>query len=293
MRRQPFDTALVGPSALLREGLARVLETANFRVVASASRVQDIASSSKHEPVLLLIDSGDDPDGTVAQITLFKEQHPSARVAVLTDRAHLNEMASAFRAGANLYFAKSVGRDAFIKALELVMLGETIVPPELLTLICDHERGHEDCVVQSRAVDRQIAGGPPLQDGVDGAGHLSGREKSILRCIVGGDANKRIARKIDIAEATVKVHVKAILRKIRVHNRTQAAIWALKNFSAIWPSEPRSGSEVAIPSPSLLPPSAPIETNGSRPPSSPVETAAVVGPQAATRKGVGRKGASA
>src|SRR6202022_267621 len=63
------------------------------------------------------------------------------------------------------------------------------------------------------------------------APQLSTREKSILRCLIQGDSNKCIARKIDIAEATVKVHIKAILRKIRVHNRTQAAIWGMNNES--------------------------------------------------------------
>ena len=60
---------------------------------------------------------------------------------------------------------------------------------------------------------------------------LSPREKLILRCIIEGDSNKCIARKIDIAEATVKVHVKAILRKIGVQNRTQAAIWGINHGS--------------------------------------------------------------
>ena len=57
----------------------------------------------------------------------------------------------------------------------------------------------------------------------------------ILRCIIEGDSNKCVARKIDIAEATVKVHVKAILRKIRVQNRTQAAIWGVNNGFQIQP----------------------------------------------------------
>ena len=60
---------------------------------------------------------------------------------------------------------------------------------------------------------------------------LSPREQSIMQCLIAGDSNKSIARKIDIAEATVKVHVKAILRKIRVQNRTQAAIWGMNNGS--------------------------------------------------------------
>ena len=70
---------------------------------------------------------------------------------------------------------------------------------------------------------------------------LSAREKCILRCLLNGDANKVIARKVDIAEATVKVHVKAILRKIRVQNRTQAAIWAMNCglFAAEMDSAPK------------------------------------------------------
>jgi DNA-binding CsgD family transcriptional regulator len=68
----------------------------------------------------------------------------------------------------------------------------------------------------------------PLTASAD-APRLSARQQSILHCLVEGDSNKAIARRMAMAEATVKVHVKAILRKIRVHNRTQAAIWAMHN----------------------------------------------------------------
>ena len=63
--------------------------------------------------------------------------------------------------------------------------------------------------------------------------HLSARQTAILRCLIEGDSNKVIARKMKIADATVKVHVKTILRKIRVDNRTQAAIWAIRNSPLI------------------------------------------------------------
>ena len=59
------------------------------------------------------------------------------------------------------------------------------------------------------------------------APRLSARQQAILGCLIQGDSNKTIARKMAITEGTVKVHVKTILRKIRVHNRTQAAIWAM------------------------------------------------------------------
>jgi two-component system nitrate/nitrite response regulator NarL len=61
---------------------------------------------------------------------------------------------------------------------------------------------------------------------------LSTREVAILECLMHGDSNKLIARKFQIAEATVKVHIKAILRKIRAANRTQAAIWAMNHLGS-------------------------------------------------------------
>jgi two-component system nitrate/nitrite response regulator NarL len=69
-------------------------------------------------------------------------------------------------------------------------------------------------------------------DGIarNGSGHgLSEREEQILKALVRGHSNKMIARMYSVTEATVKVHMKSILRKIRVANRTQAAIWAIKN----------------------------------------------------------------
>ena len=64
---------------------------------------------------------------------------------------------------------------------------------------------------------------------MNGGPHLSAREAAVLGCLVEGSSNKVIARKVEMAEATVKVHIKAILRKIRVKNRTQAAIWAISH----------------------------------------------------------------
>jgi two-component system nitrate/nitrite response regulator NarL len=82
---------------------------------------------------------------------------------------------------------------------------------------------------------------------------LSSREKCILCCIVDGGSNKDIARRVGIAEATVKVHVKAILRKIRLHNRTQAAIWALNNAALLALTDARPLAVTVAPARPLLP----------------------------------------
>jgi DNA-binding NarL/FixJ family response regulator len=252
MRRRPLATVLVGQNALLREGLARILGAADFRIIGSEARVQDVKQTSRHQSLLLIIDVGDDPHAAVAEIELFKEQHPSGRVAVLADHYPLFDMVSAFAAGANLYFANSVRCDAFIKALELIMLGETILPPQLFDLI-SNEQEREKALPICQSVRGDASQGTPM----DNTPRLSAREKSILRCVVDGDSNKVIARKIDITEATVKVHVKAILRKIRVHNRTQAAIWAMNNGVSLWPDKPRPPTIVDVPPPpSLVPDSA-------------------------------------
>src|SRR5215469_5516220 len=139
MHRRYTATLLVGASALLREGLTRILTHTSFRIVASVSRVHDItwASLPTSQPILLIIDARDGPDETVAQIRLFKEQRPSGRVAVVASHGRPADMLSAFQAGANLYHVKLANFAAFTKALELVMLGETVLSPELLSFISD------------------------------------------------------------------------------------------------------------------------------------------------------------
>ena len=255
MKREPIGTVLVGPSALLREGLGRILGAAGFRILASVSSVNDpvLNSLPQEQPILLVIDVSDDFDAALRLIESFKQRYLAGRVAVLDHQQHLTQMLSAFRAGANAYLVKVATCDAFIKSLELVMLGVTLLPPEVLTFISDrHDRnqnghangynGHavgEDDADNGYADDddggddREMVGTEPATNGHEPHAvasytpQLSARQQSILGCLIQGDSNKTIARKMTITEATVKVHVKAILRKIRVHNRTQAAIWAM------------------------------------------------------------------
>src|ERR1051325_702457 len=255
MRRRPFATILVGQSALLREGLTRILSAADFRIIGSGVRVQDVIQPAQDQPLLLIIDVGDEPEAAVAEIELFKEQHPSGRVAVLADHYPLPDMVSAFAAGANLYFANSVSCAAFIKALELIMLGETILPPQLFALIGSNGQEREGTF----PICRNINGDASQGTRPDNTPRLSARESSILRCMVGGDSNKVIARKIDSTEATVKDHVKAILRKIRVHNRTQAAIWAMNNGVSPRPDDPCPPTTVDVSSPAALVPDSATE----------------------------------
>src|SRR6266704_208061 len=257
----PIGTVLVGPNVLLREGLARILSAADFRILASTSGVDDpvLNSLPQAQPILLIIDVSDDFDTALGQIESFKHRYPAGRVAVLAHHHQLTDMVSAFRLGANAYLVKVATCDTFIKSLELVMLGVTLLPPEILTFISDRQdrsrngraAGHNGHAADDEDdADDEHADDDDDDDGGDDGEmvgtevgtnehvpqaktryiqRLSVRQQSILGCLIKGDSNKTIARKMAIAEATVKVHVKAILRKIRVHNRTQAAIWAMNS----------------------------------------------------------------
>ncbi len=228
-QRQSSAIILVGKSILLREGLARILRSANFRILASVSCADDLLPSKLqlHQPLFLVIHTGDDCDAAVEQIKQFRNQHPGGRIAIVADHYRLSELVSAFRAGANGYFVDVMACDVFIKSIELLMMGETIFPPAFLSFVLDPKGDRIEQTAPRNEKNQAIL------IGTDNtlAPQLSTREKLILRCLVEGDSNKCIARKIDIAEATVKVHVKAILREIRVQNRTQAAIWGMNNGS--------------------------------------------------------------
>ena len=227
--RQSFATILVGKSILLREGLARILRSEKFRIQASVSCADDLhpRQLQKDRQLFLVVHTGDDFDAAVEQIERFRDQHPGGRIAIVADHYRLVQMVSAFRAGANGYFSDVMTCDVFIKSMELVMMGETIFPPPFLSFVLGQEGDRLGEGVLRKEKNQAIL--VTTQDML--TPQLSAREKSILRCLIEGDSNKCIARKIDIAEATVKVHVKAILRKIGVQNRTQAAIWGMNNGS--------------------------------------------------------------
>ena len=259
LRQFSFAVILVGKSILLTEGLAKILRAANFRIVASVSSADDLRPSKAklHLPLYLIVHTGDDFDIALEQIALFRNLRPDARIAIVADQYRMNELVSAFHSGVNGYFVNGITCDRFIRSIELVMMGETIFPSAFLSFIIDANRPH---LVEAAASDRN--GEKIAFSTEDTTAHLlSPREKVILRCITEGASNKHIARKIDIAEGTVKVHLKAILRKIGVKNRTQAAVWGLNNGSR---TQPEVDGGLCSPSPAEAKIAASIPTGGLR-----------------------------
>jgi two-component system, NarL family, nitrate/nitrite response regulator NarL len=223
-----LPAVIVGPSELLREGLTRILSAASYRILASSISVETLAlpSISQHRPILLVIDAGRDLTAAIEQIGVFKVRRPYSRVVVIGDSVASAEAISAFEAGANVYFPMDAPFNRFIKLLDLAMLGETIVPAAVLPAMAHELDTHSDphrTFARRTSLERTQNASAP---------RMSAREQCILKLLIDGNSNKVIARKINVAEATVKVHIKAILRKIRVSNRTQAAIWAITHASS-------------------------------------------------------------
>ena len=167
--------------------------------------------------LVLFVHPGNEFGAVVERIKLLrKNSHTDERIAIVVDRYRAAELVSAVRTGASGDFVRGITRDVCIKSLEWMMIGEADLPPTFQPDVLGREEHRMDDHEPILATDQT-------------APQLSPREKLILRCLVEGDSNKSIAKKIDIAEATVKVHVKAIRRKLRVHSRAQAAIWGMKN----------------------------------------------------------------
>jgi two-component system nitrate/nitrite response regulator NarL len=215
---QVVTTIIVDADNLFREGLRLILSTTLFRVAKVVSAIDDIPPH-RGRTVLILVGLSGDHIAQAAAVRRIKAKHPTARVVILTDQCTLDEALALFRAGADGYLNEQISCDALVKALDLVMLGVTTLGAVSCTL-----------AVNKAVSDSSEVSGFEMPANVVDFAHegrrLSHREVGIFRCLMRGDANKTIARELQITEATVKVHIKAILRKIRVRNRTQAAVWA-------------------------------------------------------------------
>ena len=227
-----FPTAIVGPNPLLCESLSRILHESVFNVVALALRIDGLAPETlPHDrPTLLIIDACNNPAEVLEQIGQFRQNDPETRIVVLANHCATNDVTQVLQTGACGYLATVDTCENFIKSLELVMEGQTILPSEGVSSVFDrktmgaHELHRQAKIVPLRAPTSADKAHVPK---------FSARELDVLRCLTEGSSNKLIARECDIMEATVKVHVKSILRKIKVKNRTQAAVWALSNRTLV------------------------------------------------------------
>lgn len=203
---------IVGRNEILREGLRRILVETGFdaRAISPDGLMAAMEDGVAFAPQLIILDSGLEAADLEACRAL-RDHLPSARLVLLGEECDLESAASAFAVGADGYLGKAISCEPLIGALKLILMGEKVLPSQAVEALM-RLRTHSLC----GDVDSWRT-----------SVNLSDREVQILSCLIEGEANKIISRRLDITEATVKVHVKAILRKLRVQNRTQAAVWAV------------------------------------------------------------------
>lgn len=214
VRQGPVNVAIIGRSTIVREGITRFLSDYGFRISQSVNSFPDLKATANEScenggpcSSITLVDNQFDAD----DLDYLKHEFPLTRIVILTDEFDFSVMVRVFRAGVHAYVAKDISCERLIGVLHLVAIGEKFLPSQLLDEIPSHVIGHTD---------------PQIHDLAHA--HLLQREIEILRCLIMGYPNKLVSRQLDIDEVTVKVHVKAVLRKLRVKNRTQAAIWAVQ-----------------------------------------------------------------
>jgi two-component system nitrate/nitrite response regulator NarL len=209
------SVTVIGARSLFRAGLVDLLSAIGFNPIEEADDPGELRrgfgeASPPRDMLIIALARG--AEGVAAAVHELKIWHAGAKVVCLAPEFDLDEMRACFAAGACGYVLESISRDALRESLRLVAAGEKVFPSQL--------------AVQFPA----LAARPAAPETVDGARHdaeLSTRELEILQCLANGQSNKVIARNLEIAEATVKVHVKRILRKAHAVNRTQAALWAI------------------------------------------------------------------
>jgi two-component system nitrate/nitrite response regulator NarL len=170
----------------------------------------------------------------VRQITM---SNPTVRVVILAASQVASDIVRALNAGAWGFLRHDITGDQLLRSLELIVTGQSVIYPQFCMTasqakpqggrVTDGANGGESVVsARSERLAREDNSCESLPEGGLVSGGLSSRELAILRTLMEGASNKVIARRLVITEATVKVHMKAILRKLRLQNRTQAAIWA-------------------------------------------------------------------
>jgi two-component system, NarL family, nitrate/nitrite response regulator NarL len=199
-------TVLIEANRLFREGLKHLLAGTRFEVGSEFNTFDLALAAGEAGATPELVISGQ-PVKDEADLRAIREAFPTARIVVLADDLSVDVLRAAMGGGADGFLIKNVSPEALIQSLQLIMLGEKVFPTNLASMLLDM-----NAVISQHSIRG-----------------LSPREQEILQSLVTGASNKMIAIRLGITEATVKVHLKTLLRKIDVNNRTQAAIWAMNN----------------------------------------------------------------
>ncbi|BFO53847.1 MULTISPECIES: LuxR C-terminal-related transcriptional regulator [Comamonadaceae] len=228
----PLRVFVVDDHTLFRRGLIALLsQYPSLRVVGEAGDAGEaLRLAPPLAPQVLLLDNHLPGVRGIDAIRGLREAMPGVRVLMLTVSEDGEDLAQALRQGAQGYLLKTIEGDLLADAIGRAARGEPVVSMELMgKLVAAFQAQGGPSAVPARGPE--VAGGAaivcePEDAAPGGASPLSPREEDVLREIARGASNKEIARALDIAETTVKIHVQHILRKLGLSSRVQAAVYA-------------------------------------------------------------------
>lgn len=226
---------VVDDHSLFRRGLTTLLaQDGRFHVACEAGDIGEaLRCVERQRPDLILLDNHLPGVRGVDAIPALRKAAPGTRILMLTVSENEADLVAALKAGADGYLLKTVESESLCDAIVKVLGGESVVSPEMTTKLVAALRAHPPVAEGDATARRDLPGegrpveAPPSPPSNE-LSQLSTREREILMLIAKGDSNKGIARQLDIAETTVKIHVQHILRKLNLTSRVQAAVFAAR-----------------------------------------------------------------
>ena len=224
-------TVIVASSALLREGMVSLLQGTPYKVMAAVARPAELADHhfAKGRRVLAIVgvdwQSGS-LDQAAESVRLLRSLMPDGKIILVAETNGPVDLQGVLALAPDGYILNLGSRDMLVKSLELIFMDQQIfVLGRSITALPNGQSGIQSHERAETSDSRDRC----LFVTADNRVRLSHREHQVLICLARGESNKAIARLCHISEATVKVHLKAILRKTNARNRTQAAIWAIEH----------------------------------------------------------------
>ena len=204
---------IIDDHALFRVGLQELLTRRHITVIdAVGDGIEGIRLAQESKPDVVLLDLRMPIMDGLTVLRRLRESGLTMPVVMLTTSTEERDLVESLRNGAQGYLIKDMEPDEVISALEQIVEGSTVVAPELTGVLAK--------VVQG--------GGSEVLVPEDPFGELTPREREILAHVAEGQSNKVIARNLGISDGTVKLHVKAVLRKLGLHSRVEAAVMAVE-----------------------------------------------------------------
>ena len=197
----------------VRAQLERLFESVDISEVSSLEEVCAVTDAPGAAFDLFLLDfhmPGMSPEA----LTRLIQKHPQTPVALISGTADGREICAAIQAGVRGFIPKTAPSAQFARGIELLLAGGTFVPTDILLGMTN---------------DGPSSDGTGLSQPMNGLETLTTRELEVLKGVARGRSNKEIAREMNLAEVTVKLHLRSIFRKIGVRNRSEAAVAATRS----------------------------------------------------------------